>query len=73
MPDKLFTAYNLSHFFQKYQLLAATEDEEEMDWSKYHVVGNCQDLEKRYYRLTTVCGVPLVFSTLKSSVNTNMN
>lgn len=34
-------------------LLAAAEDEEEMDWSKYHVVGNCQDLEKRYYRLTT--------------------
>ncbi|KAK3752196.1 hypothetical protein QZH41_019341 [Actinostola sp. cb2023] len=29
------------------------KDEEELDWSKFHVVGTCQDLKKNYYRLTT--------------------
>ncbi|XP_031551375.1 leukocyte receptor cluster member 8 homolog [Actinia tenebrosa] len=32
--------------------LFADRDEEELDWSKFHVVGTCQDLKKNYYRLT---------------------
>lgn len=49
--------------------MAAAEDEEEMDWSQYHVVGNCQELEKRYYRLTTVCGGFLPTYTLVTLQN----
>ncbi|EDO48284.1 predicted protein, partial [Nematostella vectensis] len=28
-------------------------DNEESDWSKFHVIGICQSLEKKYYRLNT--------------------
>lgn len=33
--------------------LSFGEDGEEMDWSKYHTVGTCEDLEKPYLRLTS--------------------
>lgn len=30
------------------------DDEEDFDWSQFHIVGTCQDLTKRYLRLTSV-------------------
>ncbi|XP_028395086.1 leukocyte receptor cluster member 8 homolog [Dendronephthya gigantea] len=33
-------------------LLNGNEDEESIDWTKFHIIGTCEDLEKRYFRLT---------------------
>lgn len=41
-------------FLMNFFLQSFGEDGEEMDWSKYHVVGTCEDLEKPYLRLTSV-------------------
>ena len=30
------------------------DDEEDFDWSQFHIVGTSQDLTKRYLRLTSV-------------------
>lgn len=46
----IFSEFFISFFFFQ----SFGEDREEMDWSKYHVVGTCEDLEKPYLRLTTV-------------------
>ena len=43
-----------SEFFVLFFSQSFGEDGEEMDWSKYHVVGTCEDLEKPYLRLTSV-------------------
>ena len=32
----------------------ANEDEESIDWSDLHIVGTSEELEKRYFRLTSV-------------------
>lgn len=53
---ELFFLNFLYLFFQSFG-----EDREEMDWSKYHVVGTCEDLEKPYLRLTTVSSPTCLF------------
>lgn len=33
-------------------LLNGNEDEESIDWTKFHIIGTCEELEKAYFRLT---------------------
>jgi len=50
----VFSRASFSELFVIIFLQSFGEDGEEMDWSKYHVVGTCEDLEKPYLRLTSV-------------------
>lgn len=36
-------------------LLFFQSNSDDIDWGEYKIVGTCQDIEKRYFRLTTVC------------------
>lgn len=42
------------------------DGEEDFDWSQFHIVGTCQDMTKRYLRLTSV-SLKYFFSTLMTS------
>ena len=36
------------------QILFQINADDAVDWSSMHIVGTCKDLEKEYFRLTTV-------------------
>lgn len=55
---ELISHYELFVWICYLLLQSFGEDGEEMDWSKYHVVGTCEDLEKPYLRLTSVSELP---------------